>query len=447
MTEALNLIIEIATSLFDSILFVYFIIRYNRATFMTSKLTVPTVLLLFGITLIGDFLLADYYLIISLLLFFVATAFSIWISKNHIFRAIIATCIYEMAFILLSSLIYAILSITISDLDMFMQGSSGVGRYIYISLHKLALFTLLQFILHVFRSDEALNVWNGVLTFSLSLTTMLGLGATMYVAISPVAVDFQTQILIIVISFILINVFLYVLLYQIQKLQKSRYELRLLEEKMAFEKARHNDASAVWENVRKVQHDMKQHLTVMSGYLEQDESEACKTYIQSLLPQVDQMGKLIRSDNTILDYLINSKLCALKNTRVIISGSIGDLSDIRDADLACLMGNILDNAIEAVEQVEEKRIELLFSKQNSNRIIICKNTVKKSVLKNNKELRTTKKSGDSHGWGHQIVEKIVSDYHGMIDYFEEFGMFGVQIILPGPVNSDNGLDNSHETTL
>ena len=211
---------------------------------------------------------------------------------------------------------------------------------------------------------------------------------------------------------------------------------------MAFEKARHNDASAVWENVRKVQHDMKQHLTVMSGYLEQDESEACKTYIQSLLPQVDQMGKLIRSDNSILDYLINSKLCALKNTRVIISGSIGDLSDIRDADLACLMGNILDNAIEAVEQVDEKRIELLFSKQNSNRIIICKNTVKESVLENNKELRTTKKSGDSHGWGHQIVERIVSDYHGMIDYFEEFGMFGVQIILPGPVNSDNELDQT-----
>ena len=149
------------------------------------------------------------------------------------------------------------------------------------------------------------------------------------------------------------------------------------------------------------------------------------------------ISKLIRSDNTILDYLINSKLCALKNTRVVISGSIGDLSDIRDADLACLMGNILDNAIEAVAQVEEKRIELLFSKQNANRIIICKNTIKESVLENNRELRTTKRSGGSHGWGHQIVEKIVSDYHGMIDYFEEFGMFGVQIILPCPIKYGN----------
>ena len=346
-------------------------------------------------------------------------------------------CIYEITFILLSSLLYMSISLIIGDSNVLTLGSTNVNRFIYIFLHKIALFALLQFILHIFRSNESMNVWNGVLTFFLSLTTIIGLGTTMSVAISPMAYDFYPQILIIVVSFILINVLLYVLLYQIQKLQKSRYELKLLEEKMAFEKARHNDASAVWDNVRKVQHDMKQHLTVMSGYLDQNESEACQIYIQSLLPQIDQMGKLIRSDNAILDYLINSKLCALKNTRVIISGSIGDLSDIRDADLACLMGNILDNAIEAIEHVEEKRIELLFSKQNSNRIIICKNTVKESVLANNRELRTTKKTGDSHGWGHQIVEKIVSDYHGMIDYFEEFGMFGVQIILPGPVNSDN----------
>ena len=131
-----------------------------------------------------------------------------------------------------------------------------------------------------------MNIWNGVLTFLLSLTTMFGLGVAMYIAVSAEATYFQPHILMIVLAFILTNVFLYVLLYQIQKLQKNRYELKLLEEKMAFEEARHNDASAVWDNVRKVQHDMKQHLTVMSGYLEQGKSEACQTYIQSLLPQI-----------------------------------------------------------------------------------------------------------------------------------------------------------------
>ena len=67
----------------------------------------------------------------------------------------------------------------------------------------------------------------------------------------------------------------------------------------------------------------------------------------------------------LLDYLIASKLSSLKDTEIIISGSVGDLSDIKDKDLACLVGNILDNAVEAIESVKrsQKRIELLFLKQ------------------------------------------------------------------------------------
>ena len=329
------------------------------------------------------------------------------------------------------------MSIFLNDFDQLMQGSSGLGRYIYVLLHKIALFTTLHFVLRIFRAENLKNIWNGVLAFVFSLTTMLGLWATMYMVATPDGEVFKTQILIIVLSFILVNFLLYILLHQIQRLEKTKYELKLLEEKMSFEETRYSDASAIWNNVRKVQHDMKQHLVVMAGFLEQEEPKKCQEYISSLLPEVDQIGKLVRSNNAVLDYLINSKLCALKDTRIVISGSIGDLSDIRDVDLACLIGNILDNAIEALSNVSEKRIELLFTVQNDNRVIICKNTINESVLKNNRKLKSTKTYGDSHGWGHQIVAKIVSDYHGMVDYFEEFGMFGVQIILPNNKKADD----------
>ena len=440
LSVLIGLIVEIAISLFDSILCIYFILRYNRVSWRKSKLTIPFILIYFGITLVGDFLFPGFMMLISMIVFLLSVLFSFLVSRpftdrHKIVRALVAPCIYEVVFILLSSLIFAILSMAVKDFDQLLQGSTEVARYIYILLHKTALFTILQFILHLFRIDGTASLWNGVLTFLLSLTTMMGLGAAMYIATSPAAEHFQAQILIIVLAFILVNVLLYVLLAQIQRLQKSRYALKLLEEKMAFEKARHNDAAAVWENVRKVQHDMKQHLTVIAGHLNEGRTDDCREYVSTLLPQVEQMGKLIRSDNPTLDYLINSKLCALKDTKVIISGAVGDLSDIRDADLACMIGNVLDNAIEAVAETEEKRIELLFSKQNENRIIICKNTVRASVLQSNPKLNTTKASGDAHGLGHQIVEKLVSDYHGMIDYFEEFGMFGVQIILPTPFDT------------
>lgn len=429
-------IVELAVSLFDSILCIYFILRYHRVSWKKSKLTIPVILLYYVIVLVGDFIIPGFYTLISVVVLTLSIAFSLWVSgafhnRKAIFRALFAPCIYEIVFILLSSLIYMTLSLFIEDIDLLMQGSVGIARYIYILLHKISLFAILMLILHVFRTDERMDIRNGILTFLLSLTTILGLGAAMTVAVAS-ETTYLLPLFIIVAAFILINIFLYVLLSQIQRLQKSRYELKLLEEKMSFEEERHKNAAAVWENVRKVQHDMKQHLTVMAGHLADGKTEECREYVHTLLPQVEQMGKLIRSDNAVLDYLINSKLCALKDTKVIISGAIGDLSDIREADLACMIGNILDNAIEAVAEADEKRIELLFSKQNENRIIICKNTVRASVLESNPELRSTKASGDAHGLGHQIVERLVSDYHGMIDYFEAFGMFGVQIILPMP---------------
>ena len=97
-----------------------------------------------------------------------------------------------------------------------------------------------------------------------------------------------------------------------------------------------------------------------------------------------------------------------------------------------LFGNLLDNAVEGIKDVpqEEKQIELHFDKQGSMRMILCKNTINGSVLENNKSLSTTKKDKGTHGYGIKIIEKIVNNYEGMIKYYEEYGMFCVQILIP-----------------
>ena len=46
----------------------------------------------------------------------------------------------------------------------------------------------------------------------------------------------------------------------------------------------------------------------------------------------------MKSDNNVLDYLINSKLCTLENTQVIVSGVVGDLSGISDKDIVSIFG-------------------------------------------------------------------------------------------------------------
>ena len=341
-----------------------------------------------------------------------------------------------MEFILLSSVIVTVQS-QYMDFNELMYGSNSIGRYIFAVIHKVALFALSNILAHVFNKNSRLEMKTGIYTLGISLLTILGLGTTMYITITPGGDPFSGNILIITVAFVLINILVYFLIWQVQKLPENKYELKLIQAKMKFDETRHNDISTLWNNTRKVQHDIKQHLAVIANQLEDGSIDECQKYVSDLLPTIERMGKLVKSDNAVLDYIINTKLGALEDTHVHISNTIADLSDVRDVDLACLMGNMLDNAIEVTKTLENKRIELLFAMQNSNRIIICKNTIAESVLKNNKELASTKPNRDRHGLGHLIMEKIAKDYNGFVDYFEEDGMFGVEIILPLPEEAYN----------
>ena len=432
-----QIVFESLISLIDSILCIYFIMKFNNSSWKKSKFAIPAILVHFLITVVSDYFIPQFSLALSVVLLALAILYAISVCKKHYVRAIITACVYKMEFILLSSVLVTVLSFFYTGFNELLYGSHSIGRYIFVTLHKIALFALSNLLVHVFNKNSRLEMKTGIYTLGISFLTILGLGTTIYIAITPGTDPFFNQVLIITIAFVLINIIVYFLISQVQKLQENKYELKLLQEKMKFEEERHNDISTLWNNTRKVQHDIKQHLTVIANQLKDGSIDECQKYVGDLLPTIERMGKLVKSDNAVLDYIINTKLGSLEDTHVHISNTIADLSDVRDVDLACLMGNMLDNAIEATKALDDKRIELLFAMQNSNRIIICKNTIAESVLKNNKELASTKPNRDRHGLGHLIMEKVAKDYNGFVDYFEEDGMFGVEIILPLPEEAYN----------
>ena len=430
----IDIIVEASISLFDSIMCIYFITKFNGSSLKKSKLAIPTTLAYFGITLLGDYFMTTFSVVISVILLILPILFALTICQGHYVRAVITTSIYKMMFILIASLLYTVFSLLVNDFDLVLAGwDNGIPymRYVYVSIHKIALFAVAKFLVQAFRKSNLLEIKTGIYTLLISLITIVGLGASFMIVGFGHKEDYYL-VLCITLAFILVNIIVYFLVYQVQKLQENKCELKLLQEKIKFEQSRHNDISVLWNNIRKVQHDMKQHLTVIAGQLVNNDIESCRTYVNELLPRTNQIGKLIKTGNSVLDYLLNAKLEPLQDTEVRISGAVADFNDIRDVDLACLMGNILDNAIEAVKDLPIKRIDLLFSMQNANRIIICRNTIEKSVLQNNHNLASTKSEPDQHGMGHLIINRIVSDYNGIVDYFEEDGMFGVEIILPLP---------------
>ena len=95
-------------------------------------------------------------------------------------------------------------------------------------------------------------------------------------------------------------------------------------------------------------------------------------------------------------------------------------------DFSALLSNLLDNAIEA----NPTEISVVISQRRGYETILVKNTISKSVLTENPDLKTTKSDGTSHGMGIPQIKAITEKYGGMCDFYEEDGYFCACAFIP-----------------
>ena len=426
----INTLVEILATASDVLFLIWFIPKFNGVSLKERPKALIWAAVLLVFQLFADqYIHSDWvYAAIDLVL---ALCFSLSLKNGKRIWSAFAAFLYVIVVMLSSTCMYLVFSLFIEDIGAILQSGVLNVRVNYLLVCKIVHLLFYKLLIVIFKKDKNIDIKNSLLSFLFTITTAVGLVLLMRISTIHEAIGVDVYVLILSLVLIALNIILYTMIYQVQGLLKSKYELSLIRERMDSEKERIEEASVIWDNIRKLKHDLKNHFTVLKGKLEEGDTDSCKHYLSQLNQTVENMGDLIKSGNSVVDYLINSKLSNLDNVQVLISGYVGNYSDIEDVDLACLLGNILDNAIEAQKKVSEERIiELHFLQKNTNRIIICKNTIASSVLKNNSQLRSTKEFPSSHGLGHQIVESTVKKYQGWVDYFEEDKMFGIQIILP-----------------
>ena len=426
----INLMVEILATATDAVFMVWFAVRFQGYRLREKPWAWIWWVVFFCYQVFIDHFCQTFELLPVLGVLAITLGCALMVDYKKKVWAVFTAFLYTTVIMLFSSLVFA----TFSMLGLGENVAFGANTYqrvLYILLSKLIHLAAYRLLLFLFKKDRTLDWKNACLSFSFAIATALGLGFLMKLATENQNPAFDGALVVLAVILIVLNLILYVMIYEIQSLLKKQYGLMLIQERMMFEKSRMDEATVIWHNIRKVKHDLQNHFSVMTSQLDAGDVSACKQYMSKLHDTVENMGSLIRSGHAVIDYLINSKLSNLDNVEVLVSGYVGNYGDICDVDLSCILGNILDNAVEAQSTVVgEKRIELHFLRQNSNRVIICKNTIHESVLEQNRKLHSTKPLPDEHGLGHQIVENTVRKYGGMIDYFESGDMFGVQIMLP-----------------
>ena len=186
------------------------------------------------------------------------------------------------------------------------------------------------------------------------------------------------------------------------------------------------------ENTRRLKHDMRNHIMVIASHLNNGEIEEAKEYLSTVLDSLNRVYSYIQTGNSVMNYIINTKLQYAHQNGIQFKAEIENLpfEKMGSVDFSAVLGNALDNAIEASLKETNSFIIISICKKRGYDTITVKNKITGSVLKNNPELNSNKSESESHGYGIKQIKTITDKYDGIIDIYEESGMFCISIMIP-----------------
>ena len=254
--------------------------------------------------------------------------------------------------------------------------------------------------------------------------------------IEPGSVDwiiiYLTQLLLCVIMYLQSELF---------KKSAMRQELTLMnmlwkKEQEQYELSRENIAL-----INQKCHDLKHQIRAIR-YMSREEIDA---YLEEIEESIEIYESIVKSGNEALDTILTEKSLYCRERGITVS-CVADgrqMGFINTIDLYAILGNALDNAIEAVEKFntrEKRQIDVMIYKEKQFLVINIVNPIKEKLVFD-EELRydadlpqTTKADRFHHGFGLMSIRYMVKKYDGYLNLSEEDGCFSLKILIPIPPN-------------
>lgn len=187
------------------------------------------------------------------------------------------------------------------------------------------------------------------------------------------------------------------------------------------------------EKISALRHDMQHHLNeliIMAKRNEEKNGEIID-YIQNMQMFMENKNEYSSCGNkevdSILNYMLNKAQEVLKEVEYQIS--IPKEVDIRLFDLNVILGNLLENAIQAAGSSKDKKLSVLVKFEKGMLFINVRNTFGDKIIKMGNDYLTTKKEAEKHGIGLKNVKRVVNSYHGNIEISDTDNIFDVKIML------------------
>lgn len=208
--------------------------------------------------------------------------------------------------------------------------------------------------------------------------------------------------------------------------------LKIVELQTEQSKTHLDEVRSIHKEMRGYKHDFHNHLQTLKGYIEAGESERALKYIEELDYGVMNTDTLLKTGNVSVDVILSAKIAKAKSKgiNVTVKANLLDNLNITDVELSIVIGNLLDNAIEACTASTDKEPFIrVYLVMKSNMLYFSMLNSSGDKLKKDGSLFNSKKCG-FHGFGLRRAESIIEKHGGWIKYNSEDGAFSSKFLVP-----------------
>ena len=194
----------------------------------------------------------------------------------------------------------------------------------------------------------------------------------------------------------------------------------------------------LYRQIRGIRHDLRNHVQTMQAYLELGQTGELAAYLRQLNEDYRQVDNLLRTGNVMADAILNSKLSLAQSHKLDIhaKATVPAASSIPDVNLCTILGNLLDNAMEACLRLEDPSqgfIRVYIAPIKGQLYISVTNSAPGRAKRENGRFLSAKPGRDRqarHGFGLSQIDRAARLCGGYVNRQQEEGVFATEVMLP-----------------
>lgn len=434
MMDVLWELFELIVTLFECSVSMHFVCKFLGLDF-TDKANFKFwygIVLCYAIAVTVMNLIIPYEGVLALIYILIVLMYAIfWLPGamiKKVFASILFLCVIVMNSSLGVNLACTILNSSAADI----YAESNFSRFItvvFVQALNLLVFQILEKIIGSGALKLTLREW--LLLASAFFVSILGMTLIQFSVTNLNATEklrlclLGADIAIIIVDYITILLITVLNHHHQTELENQQMRLQLQYQVQYAETVRQQE-----ESVHRLRHDLKTTISALHDFLHKKQLSAMEEYLDTYTTSLFQTASIVHTNQPFLNAILNTKMTYAKENGIACTCHLpATLPTINGMDYCSLLGNLLDNAIDASLLLSVREIAVTIDFADSKLTIVIKNRIQNSILQSNPHLNTTKGNNFGHGHGIPTIKEIAKKYNGCVDFYEMNGWFNVSVIL------------------